>query len=84
MNERCVCKIDAVFENGMGYGRYVYSVQHFMGTAEKFTSRDVLMDDDYTLCAMWQFHESHHEKYMTFGVLDWEEGANVLKPNYVE
>lgn len=73
-----------VFGNGMGYGRYVYSVQHFMGTAEKFTSRDVLMDDDYTLCAMWQFHESHHEKYMTFGVLDWEEGANVLKPNYVE
>ncbi len=73
-----------VFGNGIAYGRYLYSVQHFMGTAEKYTSRDVLIDDKATLCSMWQFHKSHHEQYMTFGVLDWEEGENVLKPNYID
>ncbi len=73
-----------VFGNGMAYGRYLYSVQHFLGEAYKYTSRDVLIDDKFSLCSMWQFHESHHEKYMTFGVLDWEPGENVLKPIYID
>ncbi len=73
-----------VFGNAIGYGRYHYALHHFMGEAFKFTTRDVMLDDKYSLCSMWQFHESHHEKYMTFGVLDWEEKDFVLKPNYIE
>lgn len=73
-----------IFGNGIAYGRYLYSVQHFMGEAFKYTSRDVLIDDQFSLCSMWQFHESHQEKYMTFGVLEWEQGENLLKPNYID
>jgi hypothetical protein len=35
------------------------------------------------VCA-WQFLESQREKYMTFGVLRWEQGDNVLAPNYLD
>lgn len=73
-----------VFGNGMAYGRYLYGVQHFMGTAEKYTSRDVLIDEDFSLCTMWQFHKSHHEQFMVFGLLEWEQGENVLKARYID
>ncbi len=72
-----------VFGNGIAYGRYLYGVQHFYGEAVKYTSRDVLIDNDFSLCCLWQFHESQKEKYTTFGVLDWHEGDKVLTAQYV-
>ncbi len=73
-----------VYGNGIAYGRYLYSVQHFYGEASKFWSRDVKIDNDNTLCSMWQFYDSQQEKYTTFGVLDWTEGDKVLTAQYVE
>ena len=71
------------YGNGIAYGRFLYGLQHFFGEAVKLKTRDVLIDDKYCLCLLWQFYESDIETHTTFGVLDWEEGENVLKAVYL-
>ena len=73
-----------LFGNGISYGRYLYSVRHVFGEAFKMWSRETVVDDDHTLFCAWQFLQSHKEKYMTFGVLRFEAGENVLAATYVE
>jgi hypothetical protein len=72
-----------IFGNGISYGRYLYSIRHIYGHAHKIWSRETIIDDDYTMVAAWQFMESQKEKYMTFGVLNWEQGDMVLDAQYV-
>ncbi|MEH6549214.1 MAG: hypothetical protein V7711_08980 [Pseudomonadales bacterium] len=72
-----------MFGNGMSYGRYLYTIRHSYGEAYKMWARDTIIDDDYTMVCAWQFFESQAEQYMTFGVLDWEEGDMVLDAQYV-
>jgi len=73
-----------MFGNGMSYGRYLYSIRHVYGEAYKMWSREVKVDDDFTQVCSWQFLESHHEQYMTCGVLNWEASELVLDAQYVE
>jgi hypothetical protein len=73
-----------MFGNGISYGRYLYSIRHVFGSAFKMWSRETVVDDDNTLVCAWQFMQSHHEKYMTFGILRFEAGENVLAATYVE
>ncbi|WP_371189344.1 hypothetical protein [Thalassotalea maritima] len=72
-----------VFGNGRAYGRYLWSTQHFYGEAFKLKSRDTLIDDDHTLCCVWQFYQSNKERYTTFGVLNWTQGECVLSARYL-
>jgi hypothetical protein len=69
--------------NGKSYGRYLYSIRHVFGEAFKMWSRETVVDEDYTMVCAWQFMQSQKEKYMTFGVLRFEPGDNVLAATYV-
>jgi len=73
-----------VWGNGRGYGRYLWSTQHFYGEACKLRGRDTLIDDQHSLCVVWQFFASSKEQYTVFGVLDWTPGETVLEARYVE
>jgi hypothetical protein len=70
--------------NGRSYGRYLFSTQHFYGEASKMRSRDTMIDDKYSICSVWQFFDSNHEKYTAFGVLEWTPGDVVVNARYVE
>ena len=63
-----------VYGNSMGYGRALYTSQHFYGEALKIKGREFLIDDDFTLSVVWQFFKSDRMLYTTFGVLHWAEG----------
>ena len=73
-----------MFGNGKSYGRYLYSIRHVYGRAQKMWSREVVVDDDYTMVCAWQFLESQKERFTTFGVLRFEPGENVLAATYVD
>ncbi|MEH6516698.1 MAG: hypothetical protein V7742_08455 [Halioglobus sp.] len=73
-----------MFGNGKSYGRYLYSIRHVYGEALKLWSREVVVDEDYTMVCAWQFLESQKEQYTTFGVLRFEPGENVLAATYVD
>ena len=73
-----------VWGNGRGYGRYLFSTQHFFGEPFKLRARDTLIDDRNSLCVVWQFHEGNKERFTAFGVLEFEPGANVLGARHAE
>lgn len=60
-----------VYGNSQGYGRALYTSQHFYGQALKLKGREFLIDDQFTLSAVWQFYQSDKLLYTTFGVLRW-------------
>jgi hypothetical protein len=62
-----------VYGNSMGYGRALYTSQHFYGEALKIKGREFLIDDRFTLSVVWQFCQSDKTVYTTFGVLHWQE-----------
>jgi hypothetical protein len=62
-----------VFGNSMGYGRALYTSQHFYGEALKLKGREFLLDDRFSLSVVWQFYKSDKMLYTLFGVLSWEE-----------
>lgn len=61
-----------LFGNSMGYGRALYTSQHFYGQALKIKGREFLIDDEFTLSVVWQFYQSDKMQYTTFGVLHWQ------------
>jgi hypothetical protein len=63
-----------VYGNGMGYGRALYTSQHLFGQALKLKGREFLIDDTFTLSAVWQWFKSDKMAYTMFGVLSWKEG----------
>lgn len=71
-----------VFGNGMGYGRALYTSQHFYGEALKIRGREFLIDDDFTMSAVWQFFASDKSQYMCFGVLKWTAGNEIIGASY--
>jgi len=71
-----------VWGNGRSYGRYLFSTQHFYGEPQKIRARDTIIDDNYGLCAVWQFYEGNKEVFTCFGVLDWTPGETVLEARY--
>ncbi|MGI9235785.1 MAG: hypothetical protein ACR2QZ_00215 [Woeseiaceae bacterium] len=72
-----------VWGNGRSYGRYLFSTQHFYGEPVKIRARDAFIDNDFSLCVVWQFYEGNKERYTTFGVLEWSPGDTVLEARYV-
>jgi hypothetical protein len=71
-----------VFGNAIAYGRPLYTSQHFYGESLKIRGREFLYDDKFSMSAVWHFFASDKSKYMTFGVLAWEEGDVVLGAKY--
>lgn len=71
-----------VYGNSIGYGRALYTNQQFLGEAVKIRGREFIIDDDFTMSVVWEFMRSNKLKYKTFGVLKWEEGENLLTPNF--
>jgi hypothetical protein len=69
--------------NGRSYGRYLFSTQHFYGEPFKLRARDTLIDDNYSLCVVWQFYEGNKERFTAFGVLEFEAGETVLQARHV-
>jgi hypothetical protein len=73
-----------LFGNGIAYGRYLYSTQHLYGEATRIECRDVLVNnDDKTLVVNWNYFYSQQRKYTTHGVLNWEEGDEILGPRFI-
>lgn len=58
--------------NGMGYGRALYTSQHFYKESFKIKGREFIIDDAYTMSVVWQFFGSDQMRYTTFGLLIWE------------
>ena len=69
-----------VYGNAIAYGRALYATQHIHGEAWKIRGREFLIDDDYTMSAVWEFHKSNKLSYMTFGVLRWTPTGEALQP----
>jgi hypothetical protein len=61
-----------VHGNAIGYGRAIYTSQHFYGEALKCKGREFIIDDQYTMSVVWQFYKSDRMLYTTYGVLHWK------------
>lgn len=61
-----------IYGNAIGYGRALYTTQHFVGEAFKIKGREFLIDDQYTISAVWQFYKSDTLQHTAFGLLNWE------------
>jgi len=61
-----------LFGNSIGYGRALYTSQHFYGESLKIKGREFLIDDQFSMSVVWQFYQSDRMLYTTFGVLKWE------------
>ncbi|HEX2622790.1 MAG TPA: hypothetical protein VHL11_21675 [Phototrophicaceae bacterium] len=62
-----------IYGNAFGYGRALYTSQHFHGAAERIKGREFFIDNDGSMSVVWQFYKSDALQYTTFGVLRWEE-----------
>ena len=71
-----------VFGNGLGYGRALYTSQHFFGRALKIRGREFIIDDNYTMSAVWQVFSSDRRLHTMFGKLDWTCTERLLTANY--
>ncbi len=71
-----------VVGNGIAYGRPLYTSQHFYGESLKIRGREFLYDDNFSLSTVWDFIASDKRQYMTYGMLTWEEGAEILGASY--
>ena len=72
-----------LFGNGMAYGRYLYSVQHRYGKAERIETRDTLIDEDKTMVVNWNYFYSQQRRFTTHGVLRWTQGDEILGPRFI-
>lgn len=71
-----------LYGNGMGYGRALYTSQHFFGESLKIRGREFLIDDEYSMSVVWQWFASDRPLYTSFGLLRWNPGEEILKPRY--
>jgi hypothetical protein len=71
-----------VYGNSIGYGRALYTNQHFLGEAVKLRGREFLLDDHYTMSVVWEFLRGNKLQYMTFGVLRWQATGDAIAPNF--
>jgi hypothetical protein len=67
-----------MFGNSISYGRALYTSQHLYGESLKIRGREFLIDDNYTMSAVWQFFQSDKLQYTTFGVLHWEATGDAI------
>lgn len=71
-----------VYGNAIGYGRALYTAQHFHGHALSVEGREFLVDDDYTMSVAWKIRRSGDISHVMYGVLTWEPGEVVLASSY--
>ena len=66
----------------MDNGRSLCTSQHFYGEALKIRGREFLIDDDFTMSIVWDWLASDKRQTVSFGLLKWEQGEQVLKASY--
>ena len=71
-----------LYGNAIGYGRALYTTQHFYGRALKLRGRDFLLDDDYGLSVAWQIYGSDRMLHTVYGCLSWTPTEEVLAARY--
>jgi len=71
-----------LFGNAIGYGRALYTSQHFFGEAKSIRGREFLIDDDYSLSVAWKVCRSERVEHVLYGLLKWEPGEVVLSANH--
>ena len=67
-----------MYGNSIGYGRALYTSQHLYGESLKIRGREFIIDDHYTMSAVWQIIKSDKLQYTTFGVLRWEATGDAI------
>ena len=67
----------------MGYGRALYTSQHFHGEALKIQGREFIIDRNYNMSVVWRFFSSDRAEKMVFGVLNWEPEDRLLDASYL-
>ena len=70
-------------KKGMGYGRALYTSQHFHGEALKIQGREFIIDRNYTMSVVWKIFASDQVEHITFGVLTWHAEDRVLDATYL-
>jgi hypothetical protein len=71
-----------VYGNAIGYGRALYTSQHLHGEALSLEGREFLVDDDYTMSAVWKVRRGGELSFVMYGLLAWEPGEVVLATAY--
>lgn len=71
-----------VFGNAIGYGRALYTTQHFLGEALTLEGREFLLDDKYTMSVVWKVKKSGKLSHVLYGALRFEPGDEVLPARY--
>ena len=71
-----------MYGNAIGYGRALYTTQHLYGEATRIRGREFIIDDQFTMSVVWQIFQSGRLAYTAFGVLEWNEGEQILKARY--
>jgi hypothetical protein len=71
-----------VYGNAIGYGRALYTTQHFHGHTITIEGREFLVDDDYTMSVVWKVRRGGELSHVLYGLLDWEPGEVVLATSY--
>ena len=71
-----------VYGNAIGYGRALYTAQHFHGHALSIEGREFLVDDDYAMSVVWKVRRSGELAFVLYGLLTFEPGEVVLATTY--
>jgi hypothetical protein len=71
-----------VYGNAIGYGRALYTAQHFHGHALSIEGREFLVDDDYSMSVVWKVRRSGDLEFVLYGLLTFEPGEIVLATTY--
>lgn len=71
-----------VYGNAIGYGRALYTSQHFYGHALSIEGREFLVDADYTMSVVWKIRRAGDIAFVLYGLLTWEPGDVVLATSY--
>jgi len=64
--------------NAIGYGRALYTSQHFAGEAYKIKGREFFYDTEHNLSVVWQVFKGDIQEYMVYGVLKWESSGTAI------
>ncbi len=64
-----------IYGNAISYGRALYSSQHLYAQPRWIRGWEFLMDKDYTLSVVWQWHNGGQLQHTSYGVLRWEPQA---------
>ena len=71
-----------LYGNAIAYGRALYTSQHVYGESLKIRGREFLIDDAFTMSAVWDIAAEDQRTFVCFGELRWEPGETVLEARF--